>query len=513
LPASPHGKCFTASSPFPHDDPPTIWISRRVVGLIFAAKTGTNPVGLDGTPRLRPDLRIVKRVRPGRRAQPRAPSTARRVALLLVICAAVVSMAASISSASAPIAVHVEVDGVINPIKARYLRQALDLARRRDAAFLLMSLNTPGGLVSSMQDMVSDMTNSPVPVVAFVEPPTAQATSAGAFLLLAADVAAMAPGTRVGAAHPVGADKNLEGAMEEKATNSLVSLAKSLAARHGRPESYAESIVRQSASFTSDEAKNAGAVDLLAPSRAALLETLQGYRIDTQHRKTEIVTNGISVIDLPMSSSNRLLDVLSNPTLASILLSLGVLGIVYEFSSPGIGLGGIVGTICLVLALIALSTLPLKLGGLVLLLAGFIAIGVEVKTPTHGALALAGVISLLLGALVLIDETGYFGGAQKLNFRIFVPFVVAISGAFVLFAGIAARALRAPVLSGIEAMKGMKASARTRLSPEGGVVFAAGSRWQAVSDTEIAEGEQVIVDEVLSNPTRLRVRPIEKGAG
>jgi len=174
-------------------------------------------------------------------------------------------------------------------------------------------------------------------------------------------------------------------------------------------------------------------------------------------------------------------------------------------------LGGIVGTICLVLALIALSTLPLKLGGLVLLLAGFIAIGVEVKSPTHGALALGGVIALLLGALVLIDETGYFGGAQKLDFRIFVPFIVIVSGTFVLFAGIAAKAMRAPALSGMEAMKGMKGSARTQLSPSGGVVFAAGTRWQAVSDTVIEAGEDVIVDEVLSNPTRLRVKAIQKG--
>ena len=402
-------------------------------------------------------------------------------------------------------------EGVITPIKARYVHQALELAREQNAAFLLMSLDTPGGLVTSMQSIVSDITNSPIPVVGFVEPPTAQATSAGAFLLLSTDVAAMAPGTQVGAAHPVGADKNLEGAMAEKATNSLVSLAKSLAARHGRPESYAESIVRQSTSFTAEEAKKAGAVEIIVPNQTALFDALEGYVIDAPDRKFVFSTRGAVVIERPMSWSNRLLDIIANPTLASILLSLGVLGILYELSSPGIGLAGIVGTICLVLALVALSTLPLKLGGFVLLLAGFVAIAVEVKSPAHGALALGGVVSLVLGALVLVDEAGYFGGVQKLEFRIFIPFVLTITAAFLLFARIASKALMAPAQTGLHALTGTQGVARTGISPEGGMVFIAGARWQAIAQGLIAAGSHVIVDEVLSHPTRLRVRAIEKG--
>ena len=175
---------------------------------------------------------------PGRATSPVALSTLWRFALA---CALTLGALAFANPARAAVAVHIRVEGIINPIEARYVRQALETARAKNAAFLLVSIDTPGGLVSSMEDIVRDMTNSPIPVVGFVEPPTAQATSAGAFLLLATDVAAMAPGTRVGAAHPVGTDKNLEGAMDEKATNSLVSLAKSLATRHARPESYAES--------------------------------------------------------------------------------------------------------------------------------------------------------------------------------------------------------------------------------------------------------------------------------
>jgi membrane-bound serine protease (ClpP class) len=206
-----------------------------------------------------------------------------------------------------------------------------------------------------------------------------------------------------------------------------------------------------------------------------------------------------------------LLDIIANPTLASILLSLGVLGILYELSSPGVGLAGIVGTICLVLALVALSTLPLKLGGFVLLLAGFVAIAVEVKSPAHGALAFGGVVALGLGALVLVDEAGYFGGAQRLDLRIFAPFVLTLTAAFLLFARIAARAQSAPVQMGPSALAGKRGVAKSGVSPQGGMVFIAGARWQAISDNVIEEGREVVVEEVFSHPTRLRVRAVEKG--
>jgi membrane-bound serine protease (ClpP class) len=433
-----------------------------------------------------------------------------RLAAALAVAIACI-LAPRVASAAPPVVIRIRVEGVITPIKARYVHQALELARERQAAFLLISIDTPGGLVTSMQAIVSDITNSPIPVVGYVEPPTAQATSAGAFILLSTDVAAMAPGTQVGAAHPVGTDKNLEGAMAEKATNSLVALAKSLAVRHGRPESYAESIVRQSTSFTADEAKKAGAVEIIAASQAALFEALDGYAIETPDRKLVLSTRGAVVIERPMSWNNLLLDVIANPTLASILLSLGVLGILYELSSPGIGLAGIVGVMCLVLALIAFSTLPLKLAGFVLLLAGFIAIAVEVKSPAHGALALGGVVSLVLGALVLIDETGYFGGVQKLDFRIFLPFVVTVTASFLLFARIAQKAQTAPVQMGLTSMAGAHGVAKTGISLEGGMVFVAGARWQAVSQAAIEQGSEVVVEEVLSHPTRLSVRAIEKG--
>jgi membrane-bound serine protease (ClpP class) len=192
------------------------------------------------------------------------------------------------------------------------------------------------------------------------------------------------------------------------------------------------------------------------------------------------------------------------------------MGIVYEFSTPGVGMGGITGVICLVLGLMALSALPLHLGGLFLLVAGLVAIGLGVKIQTHGLLAVGGSIALLLGAIVLVDPQSYFGAIQRLEWRLFVPFVVTIVAAFLLLARVAAKALRKPALSGVEAMAGLHGTARTPFLPNdgsfAGMVFVDGARWQAVSDGPIEPGQEVVVVALLTNPARLRVSKVEKGA-
>lgn len=412
--------------------------------------------------------------------------------------------------------VHIWISGVINPVKVRYVQRAVEQARKEQAAFLLVSIDTPGGLVTSTQEICSELTNSPVPVVVFVEPTTAQATSAGSFIVLASDVAAMAPGTRIGAAHPVAEGKPLEGVLDEKATNSLVSLAEALAARRGRSEQLAEEMVRKSASFTAEEAKARNAIEIIAPSVPALVDRIDGYRIESVDRQATLRTQGIGAVPVPMSWVERLLDALADPTIASILLSLGVMGIIYEFSTPGVGMGGIAGVICLMLGLMALSALPLHLGGVFLLVAGLVAIGLEVKIQTHGLLAVGGAIALLFGALVLVDPQSYFGAAQQLEWHLFVPFVVTIVAAFLMLAKVAAQALRKPALSGVEAMAGLHGTARSPFVPNdgsfAGMVFVDGARWQAVSDEPIEPGQEVAVVAVLTNPMRLRVSKVEKGA-
>jgi membrane-bound serine protease (ClpP class) len=442
------------------------------------------------------------------------PKGLRPPLLLLSLCAALFWWL-SAGPAFAATAVHIHVSGVINPVKVRYVQQGFDKARAERADVLIVSIDTPGGLVTSMEAIASEMTNRPIAVVGFVEPPTAQATSAGAFVLLATDVAAMAPGTRVGAAHPVADGKPLEGAVDAKATNSLVSLAKSLASRHHRSESFAETIVRDSTSYTADEAKKLGAVELIATDLSELLRALDGVTIDLPNKKLTLHTQGMAVIDLPMSAANRLVDRLSDPTLASIFLTLGVLGILYELSSPGMGVAGIVGAVCLVLALVALSTLPLHLGGLALLIIGFSAIAVEIKAQTHGALAVGGLVAIILGVLVLIDESGYFGGAQRASVRVFGPVAAVVTLTFVALATVAARALSAPAISGPSALVGKQGDARTTFVPgddeHTGMVFIDGTRWQATAKEPVAEGDAVVVESVLATPTRLCVRRIAKG--
>lgn len=437
--------------------------------------------------------------------------------LLAAVSAFVVAVCALLPSARAgrPLVAHVTVDGIINPIKARYVEQSIHRAKSDGATLVLVSINTPGGLVSSMQDIVGAITNSKVPIVGLVEPRSAQATSAGALILMATDVAAMFPDTRMGAAHPVGAGSNLEGAMEEKATNSLVSLAKSLASRRGRSEKIAEGIVRESKSYTATEALNEKAVELVVSSEDELMAKLDGMKLDFGDRNTTLSTRGAARLELPMSFTSRLFDALADPTVASLLLSIGVLGILYELSSPGIGLGGIVGVTSLLLGLVAMSALPIKLGGSLLILAGFVAIGLEVKTPTHGALGLGGVLAIVLGAFILIDEAQYFGAPQRVDWRIFAPIAAALAFGFLALAGLATRAQKTPFQSGVEALLGAQGVVKIPLAGRDGVfsgsVFVDGARWQAVSSTEIGEGRAVEVVEVLSHPSRLRVKAVDKG--
>jgi membrane-bound serine protease (ClpP class) len=405
--------------------------------------------------------------------------------------------------------VHVHVEGVINPIEQRYVERAIARAVEERAAFVLLSIDTPGGLVSSLQKITTAITNSPLPIVGFVEPRSAQATSAGAFILLATDVAAMAPGTRVGAAHPVANGKPLEGALDDKATNSLASLAKSLAARRGRPTEPAEAMVRSSKNFTDTEARAAGLVEILAVNRAHLLTQLHGRSVEIHGKTRTFDTGGISVIELPMTRTERLLDWLADPTLASLLLSLGTLAILYELSSPGVGMGGIVGSIALLLGLLAMSVLPLEVAGMVLIGVGLAAIAVEVKVPTHGLLAGGGIVALVLGGLLLVDPNEYFGGVQRVALGVVTPILAGAVLFLVLLARATNAALSAAPITGVNTLVGRRGLAKTAFTPEqtgyGGSLWVDGARWQGVASAPIGAGDVVVVRAVHRSPMRLEV--------
>lgn len=406
--------------------------------------------------------------------------------------------------------VRARVEGVINPIKARYVAHALEAAQAQHAEFLLLSLDTPGGLVSSMQDITVALTNAQVPVVGFVEPRSGQATSAGAFILMATDIAAMAPGTRVGAAHPVGGGKPLEGALDEKATNSLASLMASLAERRQRPSEPAVAMVRESASYTEKEALSQGLVELVVANEADLLRALDKRKLPSGKL---LATQGLVRHDVELSLGDRLLDRLADPTVVSLLISLGTLAIVYEFATAGIGAGGVIGALLLVLGLLGSSVLPLEMSAMVLFVIGFIALGLEVKLPTHGVLAGAGIIALVLGAMLLVDPGEYFGAVQRVQMLVFAPLIIAVVVAFVFVGRAVRRTLHEPPTTGNEALVGKQGTARTEFGAEtsehSGQVFVDGARWSAETDEpRIGQGDAIRVVAVKAQPTRLVVRRV-----
>lgn len=413
--------------------------------------------------------------------------------------------------------VSVRLEGVVNPLKQRHVAGALARARDERAAFVLLSIDTPGGLITSMQEIVRDITNSPVPVVGFVEPRTAQASSAGAFILLATDIAAMAPESRVGAAHPVGNGQPLPEVLDDKVTGSLVALASSLARRRGRPADLAEEMVRSSRSFTAEDARSQKLVEIIATDGADLLRQLDGRTLDVHGQQVKLETGALEETSVRVSWVGRLLDAVADPTIAPLLVSLGMLGIGYELASPGIGMGGVLGTICLMLGLYGLSVLPVEIGSVILLIAGLAAIAVEVKVPSHGLVAGTGILSLVLGTVMLVDPGGYFGGLAPLKWLVVMPFVAAAAAFVLLLARVARRAQGRHVQTGAEALVGRRGTAKTALCPAGpglftGSVFVDGARWQAESALEIAEGQAVEVVEVLGAPMRLKVRAVQREA-
>ena len=445
----------------------------------------------------------MSRSRGTHRVHARSPRAAWFALLLVTLFALVVR------ARPARVYVEVRVDGVINPVKARVVERAVKRAEQARAELLLVTIDTPGGLVVSMQEIVRALSNSRVPVVSFVEPRSAQATSAGAFVLLAGDIAAMAPETRVGAAHPVADGKPLDSVMDKKATSTLAAQVRSLAERRGRPADLAEAMVRESTSYTAQAALEKKLVEVLASDRAELLRALDGK---TARHERKLSTRGLERVVVAPSVVERLLDQLANPTLASLLISIGMLGILYEFGSPGVGAGGVVGAVLVILGLLGSSVLALETTALALLVVGVVGIGLEAIVPAHGLLAGTGIVALLIGAVLLVDAHSYFGGMLRVNLAVFAPVLLALALSFSLLLGATRKALRAPNVIGLEALVGKTGEARSsfgqRTAERRGTVFVDGARWQAeTEEPEIASGAPIEVTAVLVRPTRLLVRP------
>jgi membrane-bound serine protease (ClpP class) len=275
-------------------------------------------------------------------------------------------------------------------------------------------------------------------------------------------------------------------------------------------------MVRTSKNFTDTEARAAGLVEILAVNRAHLLTQLHGRSVEIHGRTRTFDTRGVSVIELPMTRTERLLDWLADPTLASLLLSLGTLAILYELSSPGVGVGGIVGTTALLLGLLAMSVLPLEIGGMVLIGVGLAAIAVEVKVPTHGLLAGGGIVALVLGGLLLVDPNEYFGGVQRVALGVVAPVLAGAVLFLVLLGRVTRAALSAAPITGVDTLVGLRGTAKTAFAPDqagfSGSLWVDGSRWQGVASTPILAGDAVVVRAVRRGPMRLEVEPVATDA-
>jgi membrane-bound serine protease (ClpP class) len=393
------------------------------------------------------------------------------------------------------------VDGVINPPHSEYVIKGIKKAHELKAEALIIQLDTPGGLDTSMRDIVKEILNSNIPVVVYVSPKGARAASAGAFITLAAHVAAMAPGTNIGAAHPVAIGEKMDKTMAEKITNDAVAYIKSIAEQRGRNVEWAEQAVRKSISSTEKEALQKGVIDLIADDLNALIKAIHGKKVKTVLGEKIINTKDAKVNDIKMNFRERLLNFLSNPNLAYILLMIGIYGIIFELSNPGAIFPGVIGAISLILAFYSLQTLPLNYAAAGLIFLGIILFILELKFTSYGLLTLGGVVCILLGSLMLFDTANPL---FKLSLSVVIP-VTAITALFFAFLlRLAYKAHRRKPVTGIEELIGLRGFAKTDIDSRKGMVMVHGELWQAVSDEEIKKDEEVVVEDVKGLTLKVR---------
>jgi membrane-bound serine protease (ClpP class) len=393
------------------------------------------------------------------------------------------------------------VDGAIQPITAEYIVRSIDRAERDHAEALVIRLDTPGGLDTSMRQIVKRILVSEVPVVVYVAPAGSRAASAGTFIAYAAHVSAMAPGTAIGAATPVNLGGGaMDSVMAHKVQNDAVSYIRSLAAQRGRNAVWAEKAVREGGSLPEDEALKMHVVDYVARDVDELLGKIDGRQVMVAGTMRTLHTRDAEQVGLPPSLRQRLLGRIVDPNSAYILFILGFYGLIFELSNPGAILPGIIGGISLLLALLAFQTLPVNMTGVFLILFAMLLFLVEVKVHSHGLLSGGGVIALVLGSLLLVS-----GGPGQSHLSISV--ILTVTVATVLFFGFVIgagyRALRRKPVTGHEGLVGERGVALTEFSSREGRIFVHGENWAAEADERIAKGEPVIVDHV--DGMRLRV--------
>lgn len=406
----------------------------------------------------------------------------------------------------------IRVDGAIGPATANYIDRAVLVAAEREDACLIIELDTPGGLLESTKLIVQHMYASKVPTVVFVAPSGASATSAGCFITIAADIAAMAPNTSIGAAHPVslgggggggggapGEESKPDGIMNQKLENYASSYIQSIAEKRGRNAEWAVSSVRESASITAEKALELKVIDLIAADVPELLQKIDGMKPGGR----ELRTAGARVEPIPMLAREKLFQMLWRPEVLLILTLVAIYGLLGELSNPGAILPGVMGAIALILVLYMSSILPVNIAGLALIGLALVLFIIDVFAPTHGVLTGGGVVAFFLGALMLFNGAG---PAFRLSLAYIIPATVLTALFFIFIVGKGLRAQQLPVLAGRETMVGKTVPALMPIGPSGGKVFIEGEYWNAVSETPVEAGRPVEVVSVKG--LTLTVRPV-----
>lgn len=395
-------------------------------------------------------------------------------------------------SFSRPLVYTLKVDGIINPIITEYLNRGITKAEENRAECIIIQLNTPGGLDTSMRKIVERMFSSKVPTVVWVAPVGARAASAGIFVCLAADIIAMAEGTNLGAATPVSFGEKMSKAVSDKITNDAAAYARALAKKRKRDEKFAEDAVRKGKSIPVSDALKIKFVDIKANNLKTLLEKLHEREVKGKFGKKILNTKDAEVVHLKMTFQEKFLHDISHPNIAYILMMIATYGLIYELANPGAILPGVVGAIALLLALFSLESLPINLAGLLLILLGIAFFIIELKTAGFGVLAAGGIISLFLGSLMLFSSSGPYL-TTSVSLEIILVFVITTTIFFLVVLHLAIKALKSKVTSGIESIIGKTGITKEDLSPYGTVLIA-GEDWKAESVSgDIQKGEKIKV--------------------
>ena len=391
--------------------------------------------------------------------------------------------------------VSININGGINPASAEYIHQSVEKAEKEKAECLLIHLNTPGGLLNSTRDIVSDFFKSTVPIVVYVSPSGAHAGSAGVFLTLAANIAVMAPGTNIGAAHPVTMQGTADSVMNTKGTNDAAAFIRTIAEKRHRNVQWAEEAVRYSVSITEEEAIQDSVIDYIANDDRELLVQIDGKKIEVNGGTKILHTKNASIQSGEMGFFQKVLNAISDPNISYILMMLGFFGLIFELFNPGAIFPGIAGVIFLVLAFYSMSSMPVNYAGLSLIIFGILLFLLEIKIVSHGLLTIGGIISLVLGSMFLFRQTSTESVTAVSRSIIFTT--TAVTTLFFMFVvGMGLKAQRLKPVTGNNALIGMKGSALTIIDPSG-MVKVNGETWKAIALAgKVNEGEKIIVKEI-----------------